>query len=197
LTTADGPHTVLPMARPVICIARVPGAGAADVGKRVAEALGFQLVDNAILQLAAVRSDVSVDDLVNIEQRGAQTSGDVSADQLQAYIRESIDEAANHGNLVIMSHAASIALAGRNGVLRVLVSASPQVRAGRIAEERGISETDASALVAADDDNRRDYLQRFYGIESESPLHYDMVLNSDVLPQDVIVDVIIRAARAL
>ena len=184
------------MTRRVICIARVLGAGAADVGKGVGDALGYKLVDDEILQLAAANSDLPIEELASVERRGAPVSGDVSADELQAYIRESIDEAADRGELVIMSHAASFALAGRDDVLRVLVTASPQTRAHRVADDRGIPETEATSLVAADDDNRRDYLRRFYGIVWESPMQYDVVLNSDVLPQDVIVELIVRAAQA-
>jgi cytidylate kinase len=183
------------MARTVICIARVLGAGSVDVGKGVAEALHFRLVDDEILQLASATSDVSIETLASVEGRGANVSGDVSTDQLQAHIRESIDAAADRGDLVIMSHAASFALAGRDDVLRVLVTASPHTRASRVAEERGIDETVAASIVATDDDNRRDYLKRFYGTESESPLQYDMVLNTDVMALRAIVELIVCAAE--
>jgi cytidylate kinase len=184
------------MARRVVCIARVRGAGGDDVSRRVADELGFRLVDDEILQLAAANEGVSIEELAGAERRSAMGEGDVSIDQLQAYIRESIDEAADHGDLVIVSHAASFALAGRDDVLRVLVTASPETRASRIAEDEGLLETDATPLVVTDDDGRRNYLTRCYGIVWESPQHYDLVLNTDALSVDLIVDLIVRATRA-
>ena len=54
-----------------------------------------------------------------------------TSDELRAYIREAIEETAGHGKAVIVAHAASHALAGRQDALRVLVTASRQpVRAG-------------------------------------------------------------------
>ena len=45
---------------------------------------------------------------------------------LRALIRQSVNETADEGNVVIVSHAASYALADRGNVLRVLVTASPE-----------------------------------------------------------------------
>ena len=58
--------------------------------------------------------------------------GQTLEERLRALIREVIEEVANEGQAVIVAHAASMALAGREGVLKVLVTASPE-RARRAA----------------------------------------------------------------
>ena len=73
------------MARRVICIARVLGAGAVDVGKGVADELSYKLVDDEILQLAAANSDIAIEELASVERRGAPVSGGLSADQLVVF----------------------------------------------------------------------------------------------------------------
>ena len=57
------------MPRRVVCISRFVGAGGEEVGRRVAEALDYRLVDEEILQGAAESSGVSVDELADAERR--------------------------------------------------------------------------------------------------------------------------------
>ena len=102
-------------------------------------------------------------------------------DDLRVMIRAAIDEVARAGQVVIVAHAASMALGGVEGVLRVLVTASPETRAQRLTKAQGTSAADATAAVAASDRERRDYLQSFYKIKEELPTHYDLVINTDVL----------------
>ena len=110
----------------------------------------------------------------------------------RALIREAIREIANEGDAVIVAHAASMALAGTAGVLRVLVTASPRTRAERLA---AAGERDAEAAVAASDHERRDYFRLFYKIKEELPMHYDLVVNTDALTPEEAVRLIVSAAR--
>jgi cytidylate kinase len=41
---------------------------------------------------------------------------------------------------------------------------------------------------------RRDYLKRFYGVDRESPTHYDIVINTDVFSTEQAADIISQAA---
>ncbi len=47
------------------------------------------------------------------------------------------------------------------------------------------------------DGQRAAYLRRFYGVDEELPTHYDLALNSDLLPDELMSDLIVRAASAL
>ncbi len=117
-------------------------------------------------------------------------------EDLRVLIRAAIHEVAGAGRAVIVAHAASMALTGTEGVLRVLVTASPETRAQRLAAAQGIGVADASAAIAASDRERRDYFQRFYEVKDELPTHYDMVINTDVLTPGQAVDVILSAAQS-
>ncbi len=94
---------------------------------------------------------------------------------------------------MIVAHAASFALAGRN-VLRVLATASTQTRIERMAIARGVDEREATRLIRDDDAARADYLKRFYGVDRELPSHYDLVVNTDVLTPERAADVVVTAA---
>jgi Cytidylate kinase-like family len=193
------------MAVTAVCISRTVGAGGEEVGELVANQLGFDYVDEDIVTRAAQRGDVTAEDVANAERRqsllrrlfmelgtgsGVETYGLAPAtggdlpDDMRALIREAIEEVAARGNVVIVAHAASFALAGREGVLRVLVTASPETRASRY--EGSIRDSDAE---------RADYLRRFYGVDHELPTHYDLVVNTDVVDVGRAAELVALAAQ--
>jgi hypothetical protein len=192
------------MAATVVCISRTMGALGEDVGRLVADKLDFDYVDEDIVSRAAERGEVTAADVSDAERRqsllrrvltelgtgsGVETYGLGSVpggnlpDDIRSLIREAIEEAAGRGKVVIVAHAASFALAGREGSLRVLVTASPETRAGRY--EGSIKDSDTA---------RADYLRRFYGVEHELPTHYDLVINTDVVTVERAADLIALAA---
>ena len=110
-----------------------------------------------------------------------QAGSVLPSDELRGLIRAAIEEFVAAGSVVILAHAASQLLAGRDHVLRVLVTASPQTRSARLAEAFGIPMNKADASVKNGDAGRADYLKRFYGVEQELPTQYDVVVNTDKL----------------
>ena len=95
-------------------------------------------------------------------------------------IAEVIRETAAAGNAVIVAHGAAIPLAQTEGVLRVLVTASPGTRASRMTTEAH-GELRARKMVEESDAARADFFRRFDNLESEQPTNYDIVINTDHL----------------
>jgi cytidylate kinase len=210
------------MAYGVVCIAQVGGSVGAEVGRQVAEALGYRLVDEEIIQRAAESEGIDVEELAVVEKRkgvlnrlldslalGGAADGFmagmpavtpslsvVDPKGLRSLIRKSILETAADGNVVIVSHAASFALAGKDGVLRVLVTASKDTRVARVLEANDGDAKKAAKAVENDDAGRADYLKKFYSVDRELSTHYDVVLNSDHLSSTAISDLVVRAAQA-
>jgi hypothetical protein len=118
-------------------------------------------------------------------------------EELRTLIREAIVEVASRGNVVIVAHAASYALTGRDGVLRVLVTASEKTRIERFwLDGKLLSESDAAAAVKESDRERHEYLRSFYGVREEQPTDYDLVINTDVLEPEQAAASICAAAGA-
>ncbi|MBI3783574.1 MAG: cytidylate kinase family protein [Deltaproteobacteria bacterium] len=110
-------------------------------------------------------------------------------------IRAAIFEVAEAGKAVIVAHAASHALAGKDDVLRVLVTASDSTRAQRIGAAQHLTIKDAEAAIAKSDRERTAYFQQFYKLKQELPTHYDLVLNTDVINSEQAVSLIVHAAQ--
>ena len=206
----------------VVCLSGPDGSHMRDVAAGVTTSLGYSLVDEAIIMRAASAADVDPQVVADVEQRrsfidrclGALTmSGDATAvvftgggggylppeehvdDDMRSLIRMAIEETADRGDVVIVAHAASHALAGHDNVLRVLVTASPETRASRVADAGAVNDTKAAAKLVADSDaGRAAYLKRFYGVGQELPTHYDVALNSDSLSLEGIAGLVVRAA---
>ena len=204
----------------VVAISPTDGAGGEQLGAIIARELGFQLINEEIVAEAAREAGVGPEVVADVERRKsvlsrvlaslgelapATASGmsghgaatwDVgpSRDLLRDLIRSVVWECAERGNVVIVAHAASLALAKRTDVLRVWITASPETRARRIAEAQNITEAEANKVLARGDANRADYLKRFYGASSELPTHYDIVLNTDRVESEEAAELILRAA---
>ena len=117
-------------------------------------------------------------------------------ERLRALIREVIEEVAKEGKAVIVAHAASMALAGSDGVLRILVTAPAERRARRLVEAAEVSLREAKAAVKRSDRERTDYFKRFYDLTEELPTHYDLVVNTEALTPEQAVSAIVAAAEA-
>jgi cytidylate kinase len=112
---------------------------------------------------------------------------------IRQLIKQVLTSFAASGSVVIVAHAASFALSGP-GVLRVLVTASPETRGKRLAAERGVDDRAAARLVKSEDSGRASYLKQFYGVEDELPTHFDLVVNTDVLTAEKAARTIVSAA---
>ena len=173
----------------VVCISHLTGAHGSEVGQAVASRLGYVCVDEEIVARAAEKAGVEAADVADAERRRSflerlreelpDLGAPPPAEHHRELIREAIHETADAGNVVIVAHAASIALAGREGILRVLVTASADTRELRLAD--GLVDEETEGAVRDSDAARADYLERFYGVEPELPTHYDIVVNTDVL----------------
>jgi hypothetical protein len=204
----------------VVCITAGEGAAGDEIAGLVAQRLGFRLVGEQILALAAREAGVEVGAVADVERRqsllgrllgdlgpqgaagaamlaGAFTPdlGDPCDEDLRGHITAAIEEVAALGAVVIVAHAASHALAGRRDTLRVLLTASPPTCRDRVAAERGLAPREAARLVARREADRADYLKRFYRVGHERATDYDVVLNTDRLAPADAAGVLARLVR--
>jgi len=204
----------------VVCISSQDGAGSRVAAQVVASSLGFRVIDEDIVTRAAQEAGVDEGTVADVERRRSRLAsliegfgaaggmgsgyvvpgseltgqGEPASDDLRALIRTVIEETATAGEAVIVSHAASLALAGRDDVLRVLLTAPSETRERRIATAAGVDVREAARLLKRSDAARGDYIKRFYGIDAELPTHYDIVINTEKLSPHDAARLIVQAA---
>ena len=218
MTSTSEVSTVVAVGCSVVCVSHATGAGGEEIGKQVAEKLGYLYVDEEIVVRAAADSGLEPRDIADEERRKsfasrfldvlAESGGDaltlstpsgaamgaVSPADVRSLIRETVAQTAGRGNVVIVAHAASFAVEPGPGTLRVLVTASPAVRARRLAASEGLDAADAERAIKDSDAGRRDYLKRFYSVDRESPTDYDLVVNTDHVSPEQGAEIVLRAA---
>ncbi|HEY2372757.1 MAG TPA: cytidylate kinase-like family protein [Gaiellaceae bacterium] len=198
-----------------ICISHATGAQGTLVGRTVAERLGFQYVDDEVIAEAAEWGELDPALVADAERRkplvarllggiAEQSSaprlpgGDIggrslpSDADLRHMIVTAVGSFVSRGSVVIVAHAASFAVTDGEA-LRVLVTASPDRRAKRLASERNVDVKQAERMIKDEDAGRATYLKRFYGVDEELPTHFDLVVNTDVLSADDATNVILAA----
>lgn len=205
----------------VVTISHATGAVGDSIGRSVAERLGFRYVDEEIIEIAAKKHGLDADLVADAERRKnllsrllddlatapmldpSGTAGFLMADttsvprreELRQLIIEAIRETAQRGDVVIVSHAAGIPLAGRDDLMRVLVTASFGTRVSRIVSLGKLGRTEAEKYLKGSDAGRADYFLRFYKLEHELPTQYDLVVNTDKLTPEEATDIVVAAAK--
>jgi cytidylate kinase len=202
----------------VVCVSHTTGSGGGEVGKRVAERLGYLCLDEEIVARAAAQGGLEPGEVADEERRKsfatrflqtiAEGGGDgwmlgagVAASMestrpadVRALIMETVEQTAARGNVVIVAHAASYALESGPRIFRVFVTSSLATREQRVAATEGLDRPQAARLCKDSDAGRRDYLKRFYSVDREAPTDYDLVVNTDLLSTEQAAQIIISAA---
>src|SRR5256714_1090713 len=204
----------------IVTVSHATGAGGEGIGRSVADRLGFRYVDEEIIEVAAKKYGLDTAVVADAERRKnllarilddlgsapmidpsgtagflvAETPSLPRPENLRALIVDAIRETAQRGDVVIVSHAAGIPLAGRDDLLRVLVTASFETRVQRFAESTKADKAKATKALKDSDAGRADYFRRFYRIDLELPTHYDLVVNTDKIKPEEASDMIAAVA---
>jgi len=113
----------------------------------------------------------------------------------QNLIQRVIREAAQAGKVVFVAHGTSVPLADMSGLLRVLITASPTVRAERLMALTDIGERQAKKSIEDSDRERQNFFRRFYNLRQELPTLYDLVVNTDRFTVPEAVRLIVVASK--
>ncbi len=199
----------------VISISRALAAGGEEIARDVAGKMQFRFIDDEIIERAAEKAGVSPETIAKVETspslidrilkymgttpmetgHGAYTPVVLSASEsYEDLIGQVIRETAQAGKVVILAHGGSIALRDAPGIVRVLVTGSPEVRSARYARLTGMKEDEARKAIEKSDRARIDFLRRVYDVSHELPTYYDLVINTDRITTDAATQLVVGAA---
>ena len=117
----------------------------------------------------------------------------------QAYIelvRKVIYDRAEEGDVVVLGRGGQMVLRNWPGALHAYVTAPPDIRAARVAQDRGTGRQLADRLIKESDRRRRDYIRHFYkNADWRNPRYYHLIVDTSRIPPDVAAEIIILAAQ--
>jgi cytidylate kinase len=185
----------------LVTVAREYGSGGAAIARRVADRLGWSLLDKSLIEAVARRAQVDIgtacryDESVDSWWRRVNLSGCWSAAiyagmtpamarlfdaETAAEIEQIvIEEAASKGNCVIVGRGAQCVLRGLRQALHVFVYAPWAERIARIRERLG-NGCPAARLLRSVDHTRAAYVRRRFGCDWRDPHLYQMTVNSQL-----------------
>ena len=162
---------------PVIVIGRQYGSGGHDIGKALAEKLGYHFYDNEIIQMTA---DSFLYDLMSQMYVYSETQ-ESPRDEIFESEAKVIRDLAEKGNCVIVGRCADYVLRDRPDTLKVYLHASEDFRTERIMKTENLSREDALQKVRRMDrrrsDNYRYYTRRIWGRAQ----NYDLTVNTEII----------------
>jgi cytidylate kinase len=204
----------------VITINRELGSGGRTVGQKLAEKLGVEFYDKAVIKALQEKYHLTVED---IEKRKGESNdwwaeakrmlsislgvaGNVG--YYQAIARDpsamlTTDEMFKVETEILKSIAEteSCVVAGRSGFfvfrdhpnrLSVLIQASMPHRVARVARKQNMTEEEARKVIDKVDEMRENYVKKYTGTSRYDTRNYDLVISADDKSEDEIVDLILE-----
>jgi CMP/dCMP kinase len=187
------------------------------VASRVAESLGWHLLDNDVVdavarRLGVARSEVSSRDerVPSLVERLAtaltmsapevlpgltDTSLPPSEERIVQVTKVVIEEAVQGRNAVLVGRGAQCVLANRLDALHVFCYAPQASLIAHAVEEHGVAHDEAARIVESMNHQREQYVRRHWNRDWRALENYHVCLNTGALGIDGAADVVVRLAR--
>jgi hypothetical protein len=202
----------------VVTVSASFGAGGAEIAPAVAELLGLPFHDRVIPAQVAGRLGVPVAEAEANDEtitRGlwrlvsslgtmpdpvggvlpTSTLPDERAYRVQT--ERVLGEIADGPGGVVLGRAAAMVLRGRSDVLHVRLDGPADRRLAAAVRHSGRPVEEVRRERDAADAARVAYVRHFYRCDPADAQHYHLVVDSTALPHEVVVDLVVTAARAL
>jgi len=196
----------------VITIEREYGSGGADIARLLAERLGWTLwdqrltdeiarlaqCDRAAVSQREEKTDPLYYRLLKSFLRGSFEGSQnvrrfkmLDTDVIVGLTKRIVEKAAQDGNCVIVGRGAAFFLANRPDVFNVFIYAPHEHKLQRLIKS-GIHRRKASSLVETVDDERADFIRKYFGKEWPCRRLYHLMINSRA-GDEVVVRTILNA----
>lgn len=192
------------LSKNVIVIGRQYGSGGHDIGKALAEKLGYEFYDQEIIEVIAGTTGMSSDfisrqeetmmnhllyDFANQMYLYGDKEEESPKDRIYEAESEVIRNLAKKGNCIIVGRCSDYVLRNEKNVLKIFLSAPLQARIRRTKDKLDISEREAKQKVQKEDKRRSDNYHYYTGCIWGMACNYDLTLNTE-LGMDIIEEIV-------
>lgn len=190
----------------VVTIARGYGSGGHVLGEMLAKRLGVKLYDKEFLHLAAQQSGIDETYIKAHEQQlpsywlkfiqgrrnDTLLEKSLSPDDV-LFVAESkiIRELVEKESCVIVGRCADFVLQGYPQIIRVFCYSDLESACARCVSEYGLNADEAAGEIKRINRNRRTHYEYYTGQKWEAPEHYDLMVNTGVVPVEKVCDMLV------
>ncbi len=185
---------------PVITISREFGARGAAIASILEKKLGFKVWDKEILEVISEKLGSDVNYIKSLDEHTQNAVEDTIFGFLNRkstnlnysiYLVRALQAIEKYGNAIIVGRGGNY-VCRNNKTFNVRVVAPMALRIERIAEIQDISKEEARIVVKTKDEERAKFTQHNFNKNIDSPIGYDMILNSGTLSLVSIAELIIE-----
>lgn len=190
----------------VITISREFGSMGRQIGRKVAEILGYKYLDRDILEATADKMDVSLHEVMLLEDNRFDTYqrmaypfgfGDVVMQRKMFQVQsELIREYADKEDCVIIGRCADYILKDYQNVFSVFIYANYLDRIENSVTKLGIKASEAKIIVDEVDYARAHCYKKFTSSEFNTTKYRDLLINSSVLGSTKTAELIAEMSKA-
>ncbi len=195
-----------------VTVSRQYGSGGGEIARRLAERLGWQLIDHEIVVMVASKLGITTAEAEERDEYaesfvfralrsiGLAATGEIPTvpplpieDPEETYrsaLASIVTTAVEQRHVVIVGRAGQVLLANRRDVLHVRIVAPLELRVAYVAQREGLSEAAARSRVQLKDRDRQHFIQSFYHRDPNDPMLYDLIVNTGVLDLGGVVDLL-------
>ena len=182
----------------ILTISRESESGGWEIGRKVTELTGYDLVDQkrllAKLQSAGKRwGDLGKE--MDEVRPSLWEKFDWEYRGLIASFESSIFEFALRDRVVVMGRGGNILLKDIPHVLKIRLFAPLECRVSRLINRNNLERITAERLIKKIDQNRAGYIKTIYRENWEDPKNYDVVFNTGTQTQEQIIPLLLKALK--
>jgi cytidylate kinase len=183
----------------IITVSRQYGAGGGEIAQRLAEELGWELLDRDLLHRAAALEHLPDAEWERLDEKALSMT-----DRLRLHpphqrymhgLTEAAQQAATRGNVVLVGRGTRHLLGDTPEAFHLYLVAPLDWRVQRMALRQGWSIEDARSRCLQVDRSRERFTRYFFGPDALQPEKYDLVVNTDRVPFDDVVACVLDLAR--
>lgn len=186
----------------IITISREFGAGGGEIGRKVAQKLGYDYIDKELIIKAARETNVDPEKMIKLDEKVplifgfTQSLFDLYSSPVEERFYEAqkniIKKIGEHGNCVIVGRNANSILSEFDDSLHVFIHADPYWRLKRMKAEqmKDLPEAKISEHLHAIDKARKKFCAYYTNKEFGSASCYDLCLCTSSLGIDTCVNII-------
>ena len=167
----------------IVAISETAGSLGNEMGRRLAESLGYTFADREIIAKTAERFGEDPAELRHGTEEKPSLWERLTGTQrrYKTFVEATILDMAAQDNVVLAGLASAIVLRDIGHVVRVRTNAPERERAQRVEQQQGFVPQAALDLVRHADRERAARVKVLYHVDVDDPLLYDLVINTERL----------------
>lgn len=199
----------------IITINRELGSGGRTVGRKLAQKLGVEYYDKAVINALQERYNLTVEQIEQLkgqkqtwweefkrkmtfsESEYELSQTNIATEDVFRAETEILKAIAKEESCVIAGRSAFYIFRAHPNHLSILIQASMPCRMARVAREQNMSKEEARLVIDKVDQMRENYINEFTGSSRYDSRNYQLVINMDEINEDAAVDLILAYINSM